>query len=172
MRRLLGRLGVRGGVAVGLAAAVLLTVAIAQLAGGGSDRGPYFPDSGTQPFSTADPTAGDDSEVGPTQSAYPDDPNVRAVATAFAAAWLRRELAAATWHAGIAALATKSLAQSLEGVDPSRVPATRTTGEARLSLRTDLVAEATIPVDTGTLVLTLRKEGNRWLVDGVDWERA
>jgi hypothetical protein len=68
MRRLLGRLGVRGGVAVGLTAAVLLTVVIAQFIGGGTDRDRY-PDTGTPPFSTVEPTAGDDSEVIPPQSA-------------------------------------------------------------------------------------------------------
>jgi hypothetical protein len=38
--------------------------------------------------------------------------------------------------------------------------------------RTELYAEVITTVDTGTLELTLSKPDKRWLVDGVDWERA
>ena len=71
MRSLLSRLGVRGGVAIGLALLVLGVVAIAQLAGGGS-RAPVIPPQ-AQPSITVDPTEGDDAEVAPTPTAFTDD---------------------------------------------------------------------------------------------------
>jgi len=170
MRRLLGRFGVRGGVAVGLAILILAAVALARVAGGGAQPNDYT--AGTLPASTVDPTAGDDGEAGTSPSAYPDDPAVRSAAVTFTAVWLRRDLSPKDWHSRVAPLTTASLTESLEGADPTGVPATRMVGEPRLVLRADLYAQVAVPVDTGTVLLGLLKQGDRWLVDGVDWDRT
>jgi hypothetical protein len=186
VRGLLGRLGVRGGVVVGFLGLVLGIVAIARLAETGPNTQSYS--SGTQPKSAIDPTAGDDGVVGdgaplPTQTAtstlpsagaspYPDDRDLTAAATAFATAWLRRELSVKAWHSGITPLVTESVARSLDGVDPSNVPANRTLGGPNILNRTDLFARVGVPLDTGTLLLQLSKHDKRWLVESVDWEPA
>jgi len=170
MRSALARLGIRGAVALGLALLVLVIVGIAKLVGGAGEQG--LRSSGPRPTPTVPPTAGDDGEVAATPSAYADDAVIRRTASDFATAWLRRNLSATAWHSGIAALSTPALGQKLEGVDPSGVPARRALGLPNLVLRTEAFARVTILVDTGTLSLNLLKQGGRWLVDGVDWERT
>jgi hypothetical protein len=170
VRGLLSRLGIRGGAVVGLLLVVAVTVAVARLVGGADAGANYSP--GQPPTITVDPTEGDDGEVLATPSAYPDDAAVRAAAGRFTAAWLRRELTAERWHAGLDGLVTTALAEKLVGVDPRSVPASRTLGPPALVLRTDLFAQVTIAVDSGTLRLSLVKPDDRWLVDAVDWERA
>jgi hypothetical protein len=171
---------------VGLVVLVLGIVVIARLAGAGPNTQSYS--SGTQPNPTIDPTAGDDGVVGdgtplPIQTAtstvpaaalspYPDDGEVTAAATAFATAWLRRDLSARAWHSGIAPLVTESVAQSLDGVDPSSVPANRILGGPKILKRGDLFARVGVSLDTGTLLLELSKHDKRWLVESVDWELA
>ena len=169
MRSLLGRLAVRGCVAIVLVILVLAAVALARLAGGSARPNEYG--AGTAPASTVDPTLGDDGEVGSSPSAYPDDAAVRAAAATFTDVWLRRDLNAKDWHSRVAPLTTASLTESLEGADPTRVPATRMVGEPRLVLRADLYTQVAVPVDTGTVLLGLLTQGDRWLVDSVDWDR-
>jgi hypothetical protein len=170
MRDLLGRLGVRGAVVVGLVVLVLGVVAVARLAG--SPQGTQSYSSGPQATSTVDPTAGDDGEMPTaTASAYPDDKAVKDAVLAFAKAWLRRDLSVKAWHAGITPLATDSVLQSLEGVDPSTVPASRITGDPTIVVRTDGFAKTSLSVDTGTLLLDLTKRDTGWLVESVDWDR-
>jgi hypothetical protein len=147
---------------------VLGVVAVARLAGSPQETQPYS--SGPQATSTVDPTAGDDGEV-PIATAYPDDKAVKDAALAFAKAWLRRDLSAKAWHAGITPLATDSVLQSLEGVDPSTVPASRLMGDPTIVVRTDGFAKVSLLVDTGTLLLDLTKRGTGWLIESVDWER-
>jgi len=170
MRSALARLGVRGTVALGLAIFVLVIVGVARLAGGGVE--PQLNNAAPRTAPTVDPTDGDDGEVAATPSAFADDGAVRRAAKDFTEAWLRRTLSATAWHASIAAFATLALARKLDGVDPRGVPATRALGEPTLSLRTNAFAQASIPVDTGTLVLNLLKQDGRWRVDAVDWERT
>jgi hypothetical protein len=169
MARLLRRLGLRGGVSVGLLLIVVAVVMIAKLAGEDS-RARYPQPAPALP--TVDPTAGNDGVIGSTASTQPGDADLFRTAVAFTAAWLRRDLDTAAWHAGVAKHATASVGATLEGVDPRTVPATRTTGEPAVVLRTEGFARVAVPVDTGTLQLHLLLQGGRWLVDGVDWERA
>jgi hypothetical protein len=170
MARLLRRLGLRGGVAAGLLLVVVTAVVIAKLGGG---DGPIRHPRVAPAVPTADPTAGDDGAVTTTANSHPDNADLLRAAATFTTAWLRRDLDPAAWHAGVARLTTASAGASLSGVDPRTVPATRTTGEPQLVLRTDRYALVAIPVDSGTLQLSLlQAEGGRWLVDGVDWERT
>jgi hypothetical protein len=168
--RLLGRVGLRGAIAIGLIFLVAAVVAIGKLSGNRTDSNPYVPV--LEPTSTVDPTSGDDAEVVATPTAYPDDAVVRSAATTFTQAWLRSSLSEQAWHAGLAKLSTKALSDSLDGVDPKGVPATRRTGEPTIVLRSELFAQATIPTDAGTLKLTLLKQGSDWLVDAIDWDPA
>jgi len=167
---LLGRVGLRGGIAIGLILLVAAVVAIGKLAGSRSTSDPFVPV--VEPTSTVDPTSGDDAEAAATPTAYPDDAVVRRAATTFTEAWLRRSLSEQAWHAGLAKLSTKALSESLVGVDPKGVPATRRTGEPTIVLRSDLFAQAAIPTDAGTLKLTLLKQGSDWVVDAIDWDPA
>jgi hypothetical protein len=170
MGSLLGRIGARVGVAVVLIVLVAGVLAIAKLAGGGGGRStsPRLDD----PTTTVDPTSGDDAEVAGTPTAFADDAAVKDATTVFVAAWLKRDRSASAWHAALVPLSTTALAQSLDGVDPIGVPATRTTGPPTVVRRTEAFAQISIAVDTGTVVLDLLKQGDKWLVDGVDWDRS
>jgi hypothetical protein len=170
VRSLLDRIGIRVGAAIGLAVLVLVVVGVAQMMGDGAP--PPVMLTGDQPPTTVDATEGDDGEVAPAPTAYADDAEVRDAALAFATAWIKRELTPQAWHVGVSAHATDQLAESLTDVDPAGVPATRLTGLPTIGLRTDLFAQVGVPADSGRLVLTLLKQDDEWLVDGVDWERA
>lgn len=173
MRGLLGRLGIRGGAVLALALLVLGVVAIARLAGGPGKPPAYTSD--VPATSTVDPTTGDDGETVTSSTfspgAYPDDGAVTQAASAFVAAWLRSDLSPAAWLKMIAPLTTEALAKSLEGVDPTDVPATRVVTGPSIIRRTDGFARSSTTFDSGTLVLELSKHDNKWLVDSVDWVR-
>lgn len=170
MAGLLRRIGVRGGTAVALLVLILGVVAVARFTGGGNST-MNLPD-GPHATVTVDPSEGDDAEVAPDPTAFPDDAAVEAAAAAFISAWLQRDLDPADWHAAVAAHATDELTTALTDVDPRGVPATRTTADPTIVLRTDAFAQVAIPVDSGRVLLALRLVDSRWLVDGVDWERA
>jgi len=169
MRQLLRRVGARTGISVGLILVVAAILVVARL---GSDERPLPPLSGPETTPTIAPTAGDDAQVAPTPSAFADNDTVRSAASTFMNAWLQRGASPAAWHGSLSSLSTKSLSDSLVGVDPVGVPATRMTGEPNVILRSDLYAQVNVPVDTGTVVLGLVKQDDRWLVDSVDWERT
>jgi hypothetical protein len=52
------------------------------------------------------------------------------------------------------------------------VPADRIAGDLELIPRGRKYVEVAVPVDSGRLILRLIAPEGRWLVDGVDWERA
>ncbi|GAA1808454.1 hypothetical protein GCM10009682_32780 [Luedemannella flava] len=172
MRNAITRLGVRGTLVLVLAILVAGVVGLARLLGDAAPRREPAPD-GAPPTaaSTVDPTEGDDGVV--TSPKPPaDDPAVRTAATAFLEAWLRSDLSADAWQDGLTSLATKDLVDRLDGVDPVTVPAKRTTGAAQLIAKQSDFAQVDVPVDTGRVSLRLLRADGRWLVDGVDWERA
>jgi hypothetical protein len=171
MRRALGLLGARGTVAVALVVVVLALVGIGRLIGGSAPSGVVGSGDRTA-VPTADPSDGDDSVVGATPTPPVNDTSVLAAAGDFTTAWLRRDLSASAWHAGLARLATEQLAESLRGVDPTGVPARRMTGSATVALRTEGFAQVAVPVDTGIVRLNLVQSGQRWLIDAIDWERT
>ena len=170
MRRLLGRVGARTGISVGLILLVAAVVAIGRLAGGTAP--PRAPADAETSSPSVDATIGDDAEVAPSQSSYPDDAAVRSAAEKFINEWLQRSRTAEQWHAALAPLATTNLAQSLEGVDPVVVPATRVVGGPTITLRSEQYAQVTMPVDTGTVELGLLNQSGDWLVDSLDWQRT
>jgi hypothetical protein len=163
------RLGIRNGISAGLIVIVAMILIVARLV---DDDRTATDSSRPGQVPSVNASAGDDGPIMSTPTPYSDDGEVRAAADAFIRAWLQRSLGPQEWHAGLVPLVTRSLAESLEGVDPVVVPATRITGEATLALRSDLYALLNVPVDSGMVELGLLKRENVWLVDSVDWQRA
>ncbi|THV30122.1 hypothetical protein [Glycomyces paridis] len=93
-------------------------------------------------------------------------------ASAFAEAWLNPYgYGPDGWHDSIAPFLTSDTADLMEGVDPSTVPAEERTGEPTAS-----GSKVAIPMDTGTLTLTMHEgandwTSNGWLVSAIDWEQ-
>lgn len=172
----------RVGVAVILLLVVFGVIGVARAVSGPGDGSDVYTSAPELPVSTIDPTAGDDGVV---ESAPGTDPTAEVtvtvkpgtpapldVAQAFASAWLERKAAPDRWYAGLLPHSTAGLAQRLDGVDPSGVPAERTTGPATVIPRGEQFLEVVFPLDVGNLRLRLVAPDGRWLVDGVDWERT
>jgi hypothetical protein len=163
----------RTALGIGLLLVVAVVVAFGKLIGG-SQRSTGFPD-GTTPLSTVNPSAGNDSvadlvptpTLGDTGSA-----EVTAAATHFATLWIDHNKPAKAWRDSLLPLCTKALAAELSGADPATVPANRITGPATLDVHADTTVDAIIPIDAGRLRLRMVVQQNKWLVDGIDWERV
>jgi hypothetical protein len=170
VRELLRRLGPRAGISFGLILVVAAVVIVARLAGGDERPLPYR--AGTDATPTVVATVGDDGAVAPTPSAYADDAAAREAASAFTTAWLHRSAPAAEWLDGLRPLATQRLITNLTGVDPMDVPAVQAVGEPVVLLRSDLYAQARVPIDAAAVLLGMVKQGDRWLVDTLDEDRG
>lgn len=168
----------RVGVAIVLLVVVFGVVGVARAVSGPDDSGTVVPQPQALPESTVSRAATDDGVVesapaaAPSITVSPGTPAPEDVAKAFASAWLDQDLSAKRWHAALLPHATPALAKKLEGVDPLVVPAERLTGPAVVVPRGEGFLEITFPVDSGHLRLRLVAPQGRWLVDGVDWERA
>ncbi len=92
-------------------------------------------------------------------------------AVAFAEVWLNPDgYGAQGWHDAISPFLTDDTSQAMEGVDPATVPAEAIAGEA-----TAEGPKVSVPMDTGTLILTMVEGANPstehgWLVSAIDWE--
>jgi hypothetical protein len=161
-------LGTRVGVALGLALLIAAAIAIGRVAGDRVETPISRP--AQDPLTTVDPTAGDDGVVDLTPGAQPDSEAMDAAKT-FVTAWLRTDLSAEEWRAGVSRIATDSLVKNLAGVDPTTVPAARQTGQPTVRLQAPTYLRLAVPMDTGTLVLTVFKDDGTWLVGEVDWEQ-
>jgi hypothetical protein len=168
MRWLVDRLRTRVGAALGLILLIGIAITFGKLASTGQTLPVrrYEP----APLTTVTPTVGDDGVIGPTPSVASTDERPLAVASDFAAAWLRTDIGAADWHDGVARHATQPLAADLKGVDPRSVPAKRMVGEPRVLLRGEVYVRIGIPMDTGSLTLSVFKSDGEWRVGAVDWE--
>jgi hypothetical protein len=180
MRQVLRLIGTRYGAALVLVLLIALVVGFGKLIGGGRHTG-YYPGQGAAPDSTVaatDSPVPDDGEIEPSSappppSMSPGAPSAQAVAVQFARAWLHHTGVASTqWTQGFAKLSTKSLQERLNGVDPAGVPANQITGDATVIDQDESAVDIGIPMDGGTLALRLLITDGRWLVDGVDWQRA
>jgi hypothetical protein len=163
--------------ALALAVVVLGVVGVARLVAGPAESGASLGGAPSRPLVTVDATAGDDGVAAavprPSVSVSPGAATPESVARAFAMAWLNhRGVSAERWHADLRPHCTSSLAGKLAGVDPAIVPADRLTGDPVLIPQADGLVDVTIAVDSGKLRLRLVAPAGRWLVDGVDWERA
>ncbi|WP_202239987.1 hypothetical protein [Actinacidiphila reveromycinica] len=89
------------------------------------------------------------------------------MATAFVAAWASHQPNPG-WLVRVDAYATPGFADALATVDPSRVPATRVTGTAKV---TDTGATAStsaaVSTDQGVVSVSLRWDGTAWKVADV-----
>ncbi len=167
MRNLMRRIGLRWGVSLGLVLVIAAIVVVARVADGDRDRRLYYPDGADVTPSVAS-TVGDDGPVAPTTEAYSDDAAVRAAASSFTVAWLRRTLPADEWLAGLRPFGTSNLIANLTGVDPLDAPDVTAPGEPTVRLRSELYAEVRVPIGSDALVLGMLKQDDHWLVDTVD----
>lgn len=163
--------------ALALAVVVLAIVGVARLVAGPAEPDESYRGARPGPLVTVDATAGDDGVAAavprPSLSVSPGAAPPESVARAFATAWLdHRGVSAERWQATLRPHCTSALAEKLSGVDPAIVPADRLTGEPVLVPQADGLVDVTIAVDSGKLRLRLVAPSGRWLVDGVDWERA
>jgi hypothetical protein len=177
MRPVLRLLGTRYGIALVLIVLVLAVVGIVRSVAGAYHVTTYGPAVGPSDSSSVGPTAGDDSVLNPASPSppvtSPGGLGPTTVAVDFIHAWLNHTgVTADQWRASFARYATASLKDKLKNTDPEGVPAERTTGDVVLQNRAATYCEATIPVDSGTVVLRMVGNNGRWLVDGVDWERT
>lgn len=172
-----GFLRSRVGLALLLAVVVLMIVGVAKVFSNSVDTGPGLIGAPEEPIVTVSPTAPNDGlaspEAVPSPYVSPGTAAPSKVAKAFAEAWVdHRGVSADNWYAGLLPHCTENLAAKLTGVDPVVVPADRITGEPTLIPYAENVVDVAIPVDSGRLRLRLTTTDGRWLVDGVDWERA
>lgn len=172
-----GLLRSRVGVAVVLAVVVFGVVGAAKVFSGSDDAAPGLNGAPEQPILTVTATIADDGlaspEPTPSPKISPGTAVPATVATAFGRAWVNHsDVTAEEWYAALLPHCTEALAKKLVGVDPAGVPADRLTGEPVLIPYADRIVDATIRVDSGLLRLRLTAVEGRWLVDGIDWERA
>jgi hypothetical protein len=178
MRTVLRLLGTRYGLALIAAVLVLAVVGVVRgFAGSYRDTGmaPAINPSRTEV--APDPSVTNEGVVTPEPVPQPSTsrgaPAPEVVAADFLGAWLRHDgVTPQQWQAGFARYATPALRTKFKETDPAGVPAQRTTGPVVLQTRAESFVEAIVPVDSGTVRLRLIATNGRWLVDGVDWERA
>jgi hypothetical protein len=177
---LTGLLRSRVGVALVLAAIVILFVGVARL----------FGDNATTTGWAPDILAGQSGSTSATGRSYgPDDGVISAVPTvtpsvakgsappaqvaaAFTASWLQRSRSAQAWLTALRPHCTQQLIDQLKDVDPSTVPASRVTGAITLVTLSESAVQASIPLDSGRLQLRMVGPSGHWFVDGVDWVRS
>jgi hypothetical protein len=175
VRHLVSRLGLRVGAVLAIVLFIAGAVAVGRTLGhrpaASTDINAGVAPS-TSATATAPPGADDGVRTPPPTLPAADAGPVRSRVNEFMAAWLSRNLSPEAWHSRIAKLTTATLAKSLVGVDPLSVPATRVTAPATFPVLTATFAQAVIEVDSGTVTLTLLKDGSDWWVDGIDWQRT
>ncbi|THV41409.1 hypothetical protein [Glycomyces buryatensis] len=94
-------------------------------------------------------------------------------AVEFAEAWLNPNgLDPDAWYDSIAPFLTTDRAELMVGVDPATLPAQSIDGDA-----TTEASKVSIPMNTGTLILTMAEGSNSWtggdwLVSAIDWEAS
>jgi hypothetical protein len=172
-----GLLRSRVGVALVLAVVVLGVVGAAKVFSDSAGAGPQLNGAPDQPIVTVTATIANDGlaspEPTPSPKVSPGTAVPATVAEAFGRAWVNhRNITAEAWYAALLPHCTETLAKKLAGVDPAGVPADRLAGKPVLIPYADQIVDATIQVDSGTLRLRLTAVDGRWLVDGIDWERA
>jgi hypothetical protein len=161
--------------ALGLVVVIVAIVGVARLLAGPAPSR-VLDTSTAVPTVSVDPH-GDDSVVSP---GPPPPPRVsrgtatpEAVAYAFASAWAdHRNVSAKEWHDRLLPHSTRTLADKLAKTDPEVIPAGRVTGNPTLVPISAKLVEVRVPADSGELRLRLVAPEGRWLVDGVDWQRA
>jgi len=169
VRTLLRKLGPRYGISIGVLLVVGTVLLVGRLVSHPS-HSLLTDGKATLPAATGpsdDGSVAVPSVVPPVTS--PGAATPQKVASEFAAAWLRTGISAGAWRAALDAHATQRLAGELADADPQTVPATRVTGALAVTEHTSSWVEVAIPMDTGTLRLSLLAHDGVWAVDTVDW---
>jgi hypothetical protein len=188
-RSLLGRLSTTQAISLGLIAIVGIIIVIARILPHSSDDslvrdgGPSIVGTsasglpaGGDALPTALPTAPPSgpllySPVPPVTKK--GSPTPQSVAKSFGKAWLHHDgVTPAAWLQGVSAYTTSALATQLASTNPANVPANEVTGAVTIVDDAADACGANVPTDTGTLVLTMQRVANRWLVSAVDWNRS
>jgi hypothetical protein len=180
VRTLLRHLGARAGISIGLLVMVVVVVVVARILPH-SDAPPLLSNGAAAqsgPPLVVPPVASA-SAAGPLLHS-PAPPSVRsgfrspqAVAKSFALAWLRHDgVSTATWLRGVTTYSTATLAAQLAETNPANVPASRVTKVATVVDNTADNCVVNVPMDTGTLALTMTATNGHWLVDAVDWTKS
>ena len=175
MRTVLRLLGTRYGAAVALVAVIALIVGIGKIVGGGHPVSTPLGAGTVLPSATSsqEPDDGVGSPPAPPPpSTSPGATDPPTVAVNFTRAWLNHNgVTAEQWLAALRPFATAALQGRLGGVDPETVPASKISGSATATNRSESYVDVTVPLDAGALTLGLTATGGRWLVDSVDWQR-
>jgi hypothetical protein len=170
VRALLRKLGPRYGVSLGVLLLVAVVVVVGRLAG--HPARPLVSNGASVPLPSATGPSDDGSVALPSAVPPVTSPGAatpQEVAREFADAWLRTDVSAAAWRSALDTHATARLAGELADADPQTVPATRVTGAFALTEHTSSWVEVAIPMDSGTLRLSLLAHDGVWAVDTVDW---
>lgn len=179
MNRALRIIFSRYGIVVIILVLVLGVIALATqreqtpLDGGGSSNGGSTSEASSEAFTEDDGLA---TEACEGDDCYPEEELPQEAvdrSVEFAEAWLNPNgYGASSWYDSIVPFLTENQADLMQGVDPLSVPAEEITGEASPE-----GAEVGIPMDTGTLTLTMTEGSNNWtdldwLVSAIDWEQS
>ncbi len=155
---------------------VAVTVLAAILLAGCSTQSHDYPSPGMRkpeaafsPSERSSDTPADPVYVpGPSTSASVD---AISVAQVFAVAWAQPDLPEQAWWDGVSTYCEPGLGQRLRTTDPGTVPATRVTGTANATSSVSDRVTVEIPTDAGTLVVTVIKVDDAWLVGDIDFRR-
>ncbi|MDA1361698.1 hypothetical protein O1R50_18870 [Glycomyces luteolus] len=179
MNRALRIIFSRYGIVVIILVLVLGVIALATerqqtpLDGGVSNSGSSTSEASSEAFTEDDGLATENCEG---DDCYPDvELPQEAVdrSVEFAEVWLNPNgHNADSWYDSLLPFITDEQAELLQGVDPISVPATAITGDP-----VPEGAKVGIPMDTGTLTLTMTEGSNNltgtgWLVSAIDWEQS
>ena len=166
----------RWGVAIVLGIIVLAIVGIGRIFADSDTDRPSLSTGSPAPAISVDPSEDDsivDTAPPPSPSTSPGGAQPEAVAYAFASAWVdHQNVTSKTWRDRLLPNVTKNLADKLEGVDPTGVPADRVVGRPSLVPVSATVVNAVVTMDSGKLNLRLTSPDGHWLVDGIDWDPA
>jgi hypothetical protein len=134
------------------------------------DATPARPSPTSEPLSSSSATASPSpvrDGLGPTRTSGPAD--ALAVADGFAHAWVRGNLPAPRWWAGVAPFCDPHLAGQLRTTDPGRVPASRVIDPPFARTVTPGSAVYDFSTDNGVLVVTVTLLAVGWRVTNVDF---
>lgn len=179
MNRALRIIFSRYGIVVIILILVLGVIALASqrqqtpLDGGGSSSGGSTSEASSEAFTEDDGIA---TEACEGDDCYPEEELPQEAidrSVEFAEAWLNPNgYGPSSWYDTLLPFLTDEQAELMQGVDPVSVPATAITGEP-----VPEGLEVGIPMDTGTLTLTMTEGSNNWtehdwLVSAIDWEQS
>ncbi len=121
----------------------------------------------TAPTATATTTAA----PAPTETPHPAPSGASgspvSAATAFVTAWTQTTSGDTAWLDGMKPWATPSLIASLDGTDPTQVPASRVTGDAALVKTSGTAATVSVPTDGGRVAIAMVSQSSSWKANGL-----